>query len=110
MLHRLHQLQLQRNAFGAQPASLLSRAQMLAAVQPCVYRLMAGGQARTFVSFWVGVIDLGSGRQAVGSSLSREVRAEQTGGWGKTAHAPSELHEDAMSALLQAWKSLLRGL
>ena len=110
MMQRLHNLQLQRNAFGGQSTSLLGRARVLAAVQPCVYRLMAGGAPRTFVCFWVGAVDVATGRQAIGSSLSREVRAEKAGGWGKAAHAPSELDEDSSSALKQAWRSLLRDL
>ena len=32
---------------------------MLAAVQPCVYRLMASGVPRTFVCFWIGADRLG---------------------------------------------------
>eukprot|EP00965_Chrysotila_dentata_P039520 1313786-Pleurochrysis_carterae.AAC.2 len=36
---RLQQLQLQRNAFGADDSSLLGRASVLAAVQPCAFTL-----------------------------------------------------------------------
>ena len=111
MLQRLHNLQLQHSAFGGvSSSSLLARARMLAAVQPCVYRLMVGGAPRTFVCFWIGAVDLATGRQAVGSSLSREVGASEAGGWGKAAHSASALNEDGASALVQAWKSLLRGI
>ena len=44
----------------------------------------------------VGAVEVASGRQVIGSSLSREVRAEKAGGWGKAAHAPSELDEDTI--------------
>ena len=104
-------MQLHHSAFGgASSSSLLARASMLAAVQPCVYRLMVGGAPRTFVCFWVGAVDLTSGRKAVGSSLSREVGASEAGGWGKAAHSASALNEDGASVLVQAWKSLLRGI
>lgn len=108
MLQRLHKLQLEQKAFGpSSSASLLSRARVLCAVQPCVYQLMAGGAPRTFVCFWVGLADPTTGRTHVGSSLSREVAADEMG-WGKAARSPAEINEDAAAVLLQAWRSLMR--
>ena len=109
MLQQLERLQLERAAFGAGSASLLARARVLAAVQPCVFKLTAGGTPRTFVCFWVGIADPASGRTHVGSSLIREVAAEEVG-WGRAARAPSDLNEDGAAVLLQAWRSLLRSL
>ena len=109
MLQRLQKLQLERSAFGEGSASLLARAHLLAAVQPCVYKMMAGGQPRTFVCYWVGIAEPISGRTHVGSSLSREVSTEQLG-WGRNGRSASDVDEDGAAVLLQAWRSLLRGV
>ena len=109
LLQTLQKLQFKRAAFGDGSASLLYRARLIAAVQPCVYSLMAAGALRTFVCFWVGVYDPRGGRSLVGSSLSREVGSGEVG-WGKFLRSSSEVHEDTAATLLQVWRSLLRGL
>ena len=97
-------LQLQRAAFATSgsAASLLARASMIAAVQPCTYRLMTSGSPRLFATSWIGLIHLNTGKLAVGSSASREVPLAAEG-------APPAAMDDEASAVLQdAWKALLR--
>jgi len=113
----LQGLQLQRTAFSQRSASLLARARLLAAVQPCVQTLRVGGQPRFFACFWVGVVDVQRGKTVVGSSMSREISAEQAAaGWGKDARgaldgkdARGALDEDTAAILHHAWRALLRG-
>ena len=62
------------------------------------------------MSFWVGVVDLVSGRSAVGSSLSREVAAAAGKAGGGASASPTALDDDAASELEGAWRSLLRNL
>ena len=101
-------LQLQRTAFSQRSTSLLARARLLAAVQPCVQTLRVGGQPRVFASFWIGVVDVQRGKTVVGSSTSREISAEQAAaGWGKDARGA--LDEDTAGILHHAWRALLRG-
>lgn len=100
----LERLQLQRAAFATSgsAASLLARASMIAAVQPCTYRLMTSGSPRLFATSWIGLIHLNTGKLAVGSSASREVPLAAEG-------APPAAMDDEASAVLQdAWKALLR--
>ena len=70
LLQRLQQLQLQRVS-GA--ASLVSRARLVAAVQPCRYKLMAAGHPSHFRTYWVGLLDLETNKRKVGSGQSVEV-------------------------------------
>lgn len=104
----LQGLQLQRAAFKQRSASLLARARLLAAVQPCVHTIRVGGQPRVFECFWIGVVDVQRGKTAVGASASREVTAEHaTSAWGKAAKGAMD--EDTVAVLHHAWRSLLRG-
>ena len=111
VLQRLQSLQLQRSAFGAPSASLLSRAKVLAAVQPCIYRLKGGGATRSYACYWVGAVDLDSGRTATGASVSTELHSEsQASSPGLATRSAFALDEDAAASLGHAWKSLVSSL
>jgi len=64
--HRLEALQLQWRALDGSSTSLLAQAQLVAGIQPCRYTLMAAGRPRAFGTVWIGLMDLATGRSAVG--------------------------------------------
>ena len=105
----LQRLTLQRSAFVLpRSTTLLSRAHLLAAVQPCRHTLRISGEPRVFECFWVGVTDVQRGKTAVGSSAAREVTAERAAsGGGRAAHGG--IDGDVAALLDHAWRTLLRG-
>lgn len=106
VMQRLQQLQLQRTAIGDSSASLLSRASLIAAMQPCNFHVMAGGDARKFCTFWLGLADVASSKYSVGSSPSLEV-AQTPQRWGKSARS-SSLDSESTVQITQGWRALIQ--
>jgi len=98
---RLQQLQVnQRSRLGS---PLLARARMVAAIQPCVVRMAA---QRTFMCFWIGVVDTATGRQETGASFTREIQGSQQAWASRSLTDPNE---ESIADIAAAWRSLLRG-
>lgn len=105
---RMEAMQLQWRSLDGNSSSLLSQAQVAGAVQPCRYKLMAAGRPRTFTTFWVGLIDLSSGRTVAAASASREV-PPAAAAWGRAAASQAgELDTESAVIVTQAWRALVK--
>jgi len=98
---RLQQLQVNQRSQVGSP--LLSQARIVAAIQPCVMRM---GAQRTFVCFWIGMVDAVTGRQETGASFAHEIRGSHQGWASRSLTDPDE---DSIADIAAAWRSLLRG-
>jgi hypothetical protein len=105
---RMESMQLQWRSLDGDSSSLLSQAELAGAVQPCRYKLMFAGRPRTFTTFWIGLMDLSTGRTLAGASASREVPATAAA-WGRaTASQFGELDTESAVIVTQAWRALIK--
>lgn len=106
--HRMESVQLQWRSLDGGSSSLLSQAQLVGAVQPCRYKLMAAGRPRAFTTFWIGLMDLTTGRTVAAASASREVPPAAVA-WGRAAASQSdELDTESAVIVTQAWRALIK--
>mmetsp|Transcript_12126 Transcript_12126/g.38885 ORF Transcript_12126/g.38885 Transcript_12126/m.38885 type:complete len:778 (-) Transcript_12126:311-2644(-) len=106
--HRMESVQLQWRSLDGGSSSLLSQAQLVGAVQPCRYKLMAAGRPRAFTTFWIGLMDLSTGRTVAAASASREVPPAAVA-WGRAAASQSgELDTESAVIVTQAWRALIK--